>query len=182
MQPAASQSPQPSASSLQPSNTQAASSLPGQTGLQEQSRKKHQPVNTVSPASNPPTSLQPPAFPPHSLSSVNHPKGNVSSQSTQIPQSSQLSSIPPLPHHSASQPLLHLQQPMSSTPNQLQQPMQTNPHLSLQPPLPRQPRPPMTFPHQVHHQMGPNVGFQHSGLPQLHHPQSTYHVSLFLKF
>lgn len=176
VQPAASQSPQPSASPLQPSNTQAASSMPGQTGLQEQSRKKHQPVNTVSSASNPPTNLQPPAFPPHSLPSINHQKGNVSSQSIQIPlpQSSQLPNIPPVPHHSASQPLLHLQQPMSATPNQLQQPVQTNPLLPLQPPLPRQPRPPMTFPHQVHPQMGPNVGFQHS-LPQLHHQQPTYH-------
>ncbi|KAL3529278.1 hypothetical protein ACH5RR_008600 [Cinchona calisaya] len=183
VQPAASQNPQPSKSPIQKSNIQTASSLPSKIGLQDQTinQEPSQPATTVSSASVLPSNLQPPSLPSHPLQSAQQLKGNIPNQLTQMPlrQASQLPNMPHLSHHASSHLPSHLQPPMPSSSNQLQQPMQTTsiPHLApLQPPLPTQQRPPMpTFPHHGHSQIGVNVGFQHSGAPQLNHSQPVYH-------
>ncbi|XP_027126917.2 uncharacterized protein [Coffea arabica] len=183
VQPAASQNPQPSKSPIQQSNIQTSSPVPGPTIKQEPNIKQEQnlPATTVSSASVLPSNLQPPSFPSHPSQSTQQPKGHIATQPTQMPirQSSQLPNMSHLPHHAAAQPPSHLQAPIPSASNQLQQPMQTTSvsHLPpLQPPLPTQQRPPMPgFPHQGQSQMGLNVGFQHSSAPQLHPSQPVYH-------
>ncbi|CAA0837243.1 hydroxyproline-rich glycoprotein family protein [Striga hermonthica] len=123
------------------------------------------------------------------------PKAHLAAQSTQMsmppgpPQSSQalnitqlpsqLTNLTQLPQHSVFQPSVPSLPPQSQ-----QQPMQSsgNPYLPLQqplqPPLPPHMRGPMPgFPHQVHGQMGPNMGFQHPGGPPMLNPQQhMFHV------
>ncbi|XP_010265129.1 PREDICTED: YLP motif-containing protein 1 isoform X2 [Nelumbo nucifera] len=173
-------------------NVQAAHSLPIQVGQQDQAsasqtqipvRKQHQnqPAMPLPPASVPPVTHQSQPMPSHSLQKVQQAKGHLNSAMTSmsLPQSSQIHAIPSLPLHSAPQmpPLLPPQLPAISS--QSQQSMQTTgvPHLPLQPPLPPQPRPPSMppFPHQLHSQMGPNLGYQPSGAPQPHLSQPTFH-------
>ncbi|KAA8542710.1 hypothetical protein F0562_023791 [Nyssa sinensis] len=136
----------------------------------------------ISSAAAPPINLQSQSLPSHPLQSVQQPKGHPTAQASQmsLPQSSQIPSVPPLSLHAASQALSLLQPPMPTPSTQTQQPLQTSGilHLPLQPPLPPQPRPPSvpSFPHQLHSQLGPNAGFQHSGAPQLHHSQPMFHL------
>ncbi|XAR51287.1 hypothetical protein NMG60_11005881 [Bertholletia excelsa] len=185
---------QPATQSVPPSqqaNIQVTPALPGQNGLQDQTntpqvptpvRRQHQnpAVMPIPSSSAPPSSLQPQPLPSHALQSVPHPKGHVSAQATPmtLPQSSQFTNIAPLPLHPASQ-LPPLQPPMSTSSNQMQQPLQTSSiqHLPLQPPLPPQPRPSMqAFPHQPQSQMGQALNFQQSGAPQMHHSQPMFHL------
>ncbi|KAK3009693.1 hypothetical protein RJ639_014799 [Escallonia herrerae] len=191
VQPAASL-PQQSAQPVQQPNIQATPSLPGQIGSQDQTsisraqnpirkQQENQPVMPVSSTSVPPSNIPPQSLASHPTLSVQQPRGHLTAQATPVslPQSSQAFNMPPLPIHSASHPSSHLQTPMPTS-DQLQQPVQTStiPHMMLQPPMPPQPRPTSApaFPYQVHlPQMGVNTAFQHSGAPQLHHPQHMFH-------
>ncbi|CAK7349719.1 unnamed protein product [Dovyalis caffra] len=192
IQPAAPQQPQQSAQPSQQPNIQAAHLSPGQGGLQDQTsasqsqpplRKQHQsqPAMPTSAPSGPPVNLQSPPLPSHPLQMPQQPKGHMNPQVTpmSVTQSSQLPNLPPAPSHSVSQPLPIHQTQMSSVSSQLQQPLQTAgiSHLPLQPPLAPQPRPPVpSFHHQYGQQMGPNMGYQHTGAP--HHPsQPMFHSS-----
>lgn len=199
IQPAVSQhAQQPVQPAHQPS-IQAAPSMPNQVGSQEQTsasrtqipgRKQPQEQPTMPPitsASVPTVNLQSQPIPSHPPQTIQQPKGHPNVQFTplSLPQTSQLSNVPPLPIHSASQTssLVPPQIPIAS--GQMQPPLPTTgiPHMHPQPPLPPQPRPHSmpNFHHQPSSQMGPNVGFQHSGAPQhsggpqLHHPQTMYH-------
>ncbi|XP_022881161.1 leucine-rich repeat extensin-like protein 5 [Olea europaea var. sylvestris] len=122
-------------------------------------------------------------MPSHPLQLVQQPKGPIGAQSTSmsLPQSSHVPNISQLPHRSAPQPPSHLQAPMPSASTQSQQPMQnTGPQYPplqppQQPPLPPLPRPQMSsFGHQLHPQLGPNMGFQHPGGPPMHHSQHMF--------
>ncbi|KAK3003039.1 hypothetical protein RJ639_018795 [Escallonia herrerae] len=184
--------PQQSVQPVQQPNIQAAPSLPGQIGSQDQTsisraqnpirnQQENQPVMPVSSTSVPPSNIPPQSLASHPTLSVQQPRGHLTAQATPVslPQSSQAFNMPPLPIHSASHPSSHLQTPMPTS-DQLQQPVQTStiPHMMLQPPMPPQPRPTSApaFPYQVHlPQMGVNTAFQHSGAPQLHHPQHMFH-------
>ncbi|KAJ8553436.1 hypothetical protein K7X08_024114 [Anisodus acutangulus] len=177
--------PQPSVSQLPQSNVQTTPSLPGQIGIQEQTRKQQQnlPTPAVASASHPPSNLQSQSLPSHPLQSVQQQKGHIGAQAPAIslPQTSQVPNMAPLPRHSAAPLPSHLQQQMPSASPKLEQPMQTsgNQHLGMQPQLPPQVRPTMQpFPHQVHPHMGPNVGYPQSGPTQHHHSQPPYHPSL----
>ncbi|XP_052179576.1 cleavage stimulating factor 64-like [Diospyros lotus] len=190
IQPTASQL-QPPTESLQPvqqAHIQASPALPGQNGLQDQTsasqapvpiRKQHKTPLMPILSTSPPLNLPSQSLSSHGLQSAQQPKGHISSQAlpVSLSQSSQVLSIPPPPLHSVSQPP-PLQPPMPVGSTQLQQPSQTSgmQHLALQPPLPPQPRPP--FSHQLHSQMGPNMGFQQSGAPQLHHSQPMFHAGM----
>ncbi|XP_057956630.1 cleavage stimulating factor 64 isoform X2 [Malania oleifera] len=192
--PPMSQQPQLSAQAAQPPpNIQATHQLPGQVSVQDQTsasqtqipaRKQHQnqPANPISSSSVPTANLQSQPMPSHPLQTVQQPKGHLNAQATpvSIPQSTQIPNISPLPpFHSASQSPSLLQPPLITVSGQLHQPLQSAsiPQLPLQPPLPPQPRPLVmqTLPHHFHSQMGPNVGFQHSGAPQLHYSQPMFH-------
>ncbi|KAK9278324.1 hypothetical protein L1049_027889 [Liquidambar formosana] len=194
IQPAVSQPSQQTVKPVQQPSIQAAHSSPGQVGLQDQTsasqtqipvRKHHQnqPTMPISSTSLTTNNLQPQSMPSHPPQAVQQPKGhlNVQGMPMSLPLSSQISNVPSLPIHSASHPA-SLQPPMPTASSQLQQPLQTTglPHLPLQPPLPPQPRPPSmpTFHHQPPSQMGPNMGFQHSGAPQLHHSQPIFHSGI----
>ncbi|XP_021658630.2 pollen-specific leucine-rich repeat extensin-like protein 3 isoform X2 [Hevea brasiliensis] len=190
IQPPATQPPQQSSQPSQQSNIQAARSLAGQV-LQDQTlasqtqppmRKQHQnqPSISMSSTSVSPPSLQSQPMPSHPLQTPQLAKGHPNPQVTPIsvPQSSQLPNIPP-PLHSASQPQPLHQPQMPTVSTQLQQPLRTTgiAHPPLQPPLPPQARLPSvpSFHHQCGPQMGPNVGFQHSGAQ---HPlQPMFHSS-----
>ncbi|XP_059661652.1 cleavage stimulating factor 64 [Cornus florida] len=175
------QHPQQSAQPAQQSNIHVAHSLPGisasETPNPIRKQQQNEPLIQISSAAAPPINPHSQSLPSHPLQSVQQPKGHHNGQAStmSLPQASQIPNTPPLPIHSASQPPSLLQPPIPTATTQLQQPLQTSgiPHLPQQPPLPPQPRPPSmpVFPHQVHSQMGPNVGFQHSGAPQLHHSQ-----------
>ncbi|KAK2987544.1 hypothetical protein RJ640_021598 [Escallonia rubra] len=191
VQPAASL-PQQSVQPVQQPNIQAAPSLPGQIGSQDQTsisraqnpirkQQENQPVMPVSSTSVPPSNIPPQSLASHPTLSVQQPRGHLTAQATPVslPQPSQAFNMPPIPIHSASHPSSHLQTPMPIS-DQMQQPVQTStiPHMMLQPPMPPQPRPALApaFPYQVHPpQMGVNTAFQHSGAPQLHHPQHMFH-------
>lgn len=189
IQPAESQHPQPAPRP----NSQTGHSMPIQVSLPDTSAsqtqislRNQQQQQTAIPATSgtgPTTNHQPLSMPLHAPHSAVQPKGHLSVQATQmsLPQSSHIPDVPPLPLHSGSQPLSLHQPQMSNTSNQLQQTLQTTgfPHLPLQPPLPQQPRPHSmpNFHHQLTPQMGPNLGFQHSGPPQMHHSQPMFHVS-----
>ncbi|CAA3005646.1 cleavage stimulating factor 64 [Olea europaea subsp. europaea] len=180
----ASQHSQPSPLPTQQPNIQPASSFPGQTG-QNQTRKPQQNQTVISGTS---VSIHPPvpqsqSMPSHPLQLVQQPKGPIGAQSTSmsLPQSSHVPNISQLPHHSAPQPPSHLQAPMPPASTQSQQPMQnTGPQYPplqppQQPPLPPLPRPQMSsFGHQLHPQLGPNMGFQHPGGPPMHHSQHMF--------
>ncbi|KAM3268706.1 proline-rich proteoglycan 2 [Capsicum chacoense] len=175
---------QPSVSQLPQSNVQTAPSLPGQIGIQEQTRKQqqNQPAPTVPSASLPPSNLQSTSMPSHPLQSMQQHKGHIGAQATPIslPQTSQVPNMSQLPRHSAAPLPSHLQQMHPASPK-LEQPMQTsgNQHLPMQPQLPPQVRPSMQpFPHQVHPHMGPNPGYPQSGATQHHHSQPAYHPAL----
>ncbi|XVE64051.1 hypothetical protein DITRI_Ditri07aG0070200 [Diplodiscus trichospermus] len=187
IQPPASQQSLQSAQPTQP-NIQPAQSLPNQVGLQDQAaasqiqppvRKQHQTQTgtQISAAAVSVANLQSQPIPPHSLQTPQQTKGHLNPPMS-LPQSSQLPNVPPLPLHSPSQPPPHHQTHMPTASSQLQQPLQTSgiPHMPLQPPMPPQARPPSvpTFHHQYAPQMGPNVGFQHPGVPQ-HLSQPMFH-------
>uniref|UniRef100_A0A5B6YG98 Cleavage stimulating factor 64 n=1 Tax=Davidia involucrata TaxID=16924 RepID=A0A5B6YG98_DAVIN len=192
IQPAVAQHPQQSAQPAQQPNIQGAHSLPGQVGLPDQTStsqtpnpvrkpQQNQPMMPISSATAPPVNLQSQSLPSHPLQSVHQPIGHPNAQASQmsLPQSSQIPSIAPLPLHSSLQQHSLLQPPMPTASTQMQPPLQTSGilHLPLQPPLPPQLRPPSvpSLPHQLHSQMGPTAGFQHSGAPQLHHSQPMFH-------
>ncbi|KAK6925258.1 Cleavage stimulation factor subunit 2, hinge domain [Dillenia turbinata] len=187
IQPATSQQSQQSLQPVQQPNIQVtrASPVPGQVGLQEQSnssqmpvRKQHQyqPVNSISTSSVPTGNLPIQSLPSHSLPSMQQPMGHLHAQVTPMPppQPSQVLSTLSPSLQSTSQPPA-LQSPMLPTSSQLQQPLQTPgfPHVPLQPPLPPQPRPHSmsVFPHQLHSQNAPSVGFQQSNAPPMHPSQ-----------
>ncbi|KAL2543835.1 hydroxyproline-rich glycoprotein family protein [Forsythia ovata] len=181
----ASQNSQPSPLPTHQPNIQPASSFPSQIG-QNQTRKPqpNQNVTSGTSVSIPPPIPQSQSMPSHPLQSIQQTKGPIGAQSTSIslPQSSQVPNISQLPHHSAPPPPTHLQAPMPSASTQSQQPMQNvgpqYPPLQQpqQPPLPPLPRPQLSsFAHQVHPQLGPNMGFQHPGGPPLHHSQHMFH-------
>ncbi|KAK0588057.1 hypothetical protein LWI29_033664 [Acer saccharum] len=191
IQPPATQHPQQPAQPLLQTNIQAAHSLPSQVGLQDQTnasqaqssiRKQHQsqPTMPISSASIPAVNLQSQTMHSHPLQMPQQPKGPLNPTATpmSLPQSSQLSNMPPLPHHSASQPPSLHQSQMPTASSQLQQSLQSAglPHMPLQPPLPPQPRPSQMppFHHQYPPQMGPNMGYQHPGAQQ-HPSQSVFH-------
>lgn len=138
-----------------------------------------------------PTKPQPEHMPSHPLQPLQRPKAHLGAQSTPMPiaQSSQVPNLSQLPQHTASRPpsLHHPSMPSLSTQSQPSLPNTGSQYMPLQPPLqpplPLQPRPPMSgFPHQAQPQMRPNVGFQHPTGPQMHHSQHMYHVSLLLFF
>ncbi|KAJ4713399.1 cleavage stimulating factor 64-like [Melia azedarach] len=183
VQPPALQQPQQSAQLLQQPNIQSAQTLPVQeqpsvSQTQTSIRKPHQnqPAMPVSSASVPAVNLQSQPMHSHQLQVPQQPKGHLNPPVTtmSLPQSSQISNMPPIPHHSASQPPALHQPQMPTASNQLQQPLQSTgpPHMPLQPPLPPQPRP--SFHHQYAPHMGPNVGFQHPGAQQ-HPSQPVFH-------
>ncbi|CAI9113569.1 OLC1v1014194C2 [Oldenlandia corymbosa var. corymbosa] len=169
VQPVPLQNLQQSASSKLPSNIQAASPLPGQISVPEQTRKQlqNQAGSGVSSTSGLPSHIQSPSYPSHLQS-----KGHIANQqSMPLPQVAQLPNVPPLSHHATSQPPSILQTPMPTASNPLQ-----SSHMPLQPPPPSHLRPPMSgFSHQVPNQIGVTAGFQHSGAPPLHHSQPIYH-------
>ncbi|KAK6921176.1 Cleavage stimulation factor subunit 2, hinge domain [Dillenia turbinata] len=183
IQPATSQQSQQSLQPVQQPNIQVP--IPGQVGLQEQSnasqipaRKQHQyqPANSISTSSVPTGNLPPQSLPSHSVPSMQQPMGHLNAQVTPmpLPQPSQVLSTTSIPLQSASQPPA-LQPPMLPTSSQLQQPLQTPgfPHVPLQPPLPPQPRPQSmpAFPHQLHSQNAPSVGYQQSNAHPIHPSQ-----------
>lgn len=187
--PAASHHPQQSVQPPQQSNVQAASPLPGQIGLQDQTNasqapnpvsKPNQPVMPVSYPSVPSSNIHSQPWPSHPLQSVQQPKGHFNAQATamSLPQSTQMQNMPQPHLHSASQQHSLLQHPMPTISTQ-SQPLQTSDisRMQLQPSLPAQARPHSmsAFGHQLHSQMGPNAGFQHSGAPQMHHSQPMFH-------
>ncbi|XP_059303374.1 cleavage stimulating factor 64 [Lycium ferocissimum] len=185
IQPTGALNPQPSASQLPQSNVQTTPSLPGQIGIQEQTRKQQQiqPAPIVPSASLPPSNLQSPSLPSHQLQSVQQQKGHIGqAPPISLPQTSQVPNMAPLPRHSAAPLPSHLQQQMPPASPKLEPPMQTSgtQHLPMQSQLPPQVRPPMQpFPHQVHPHMGPNVGYQpQSGATQHHHSQPPYHPAM----
>ncbi|KAJ0106117.1 hypothetical protein Patl1_19131 [Pistacia atlantica] len=192
IQPSPVQHSQQSAQPLQQSNIQATHSLPSQAGLPDQTsasqtqtsiRKQHQnqPAMPISSTSIPAVNLQSQPMHSHAAQMPQQPKGHLNPPVApmSLPQSSQVSNMPPLAHHSASQPPSLHQPQMSTASSQLPQQLQSTglPHLPLQPPLPPQPRPSSvpSFHHQYAPQMGPNMGFQHPGA-QNHPSQSMYHV------
>ncbi|XP_037491862.1 LOW QUALITY PROTEIN: cleavage stimulating factor 64 [Jatropha curcas] len=191
IQPAAPQQPQQSSQPPQQSNIQATQPLPGQVALQEQTvasqtqppmRKQHQNQPSMPmPSTSAPPSHQSQPMPSHPLQTPQLPKGHLNPQVTPIPvpQSSQLPNVAPPLHSAQQQPPLHQPQ-MSTVSTQLQQPLQTTGihHMPLQQPLPPQARVSSvpSFHHQYGPQMGPNVGFQHSGAHQ-HPSQPMFHSS-----
>ncbi|XP_065860722.1 cleavage stimulating factor 64 [Euphorbia lathyris] len=185
--PAATQQPQQSSQPSQQSNVQPTHPLPGPKQEQkvvpqiQPPVRKHQNQNSmpVSSTAVHPSNLQSQSMSSHPLQTPQQPKGHLNPQMTpmSVPQSSQLPSIALPPLHSASQPPTLHQPQMPNVSTQLQQPLHTTgiPHLSMQTPMPPQPRLPSgpSFHHQYGPQMGPNVGFQHGG-PQ-HPSQSMFH-------
>ncbi|GER44168.1 prolinerich protein [Striga asiatica] len=190
--------PQPPPISNQKPNIQPTSSFPGQTSPNQVRNQQPNQIPSQNPNQTMlPRNPHPQPAPPNPqsqptlsrpLQPQQQPKAHLVAQSTQMsmppgpPQSSQslnitqlpsqLTNPTQLPQHSVFQPSV------PSLPPQSQQPMQSsgNPYLPLQqplqPPLPPQMRGPMPgFPHQVHGQMGPNMGFQHPGGPPMHNPQ-----------
>ncbi|CAA2961388.1 cleavage stimulating factor 64-like isoform X2 [Olea europaea var. sylvestris] len=166
-------------------NIQPASSFPGQI-RQNQTRKLQlsQTVISGTSVSIPTPVPQSQSMPSQPFQSVQQPKGPIGAQSTSmlLPQSSQVPNISQLPHHSAPHPPSHLHAPMPSASTQSQQPMQNmGPQYPpsqppQQTPLPTLSRPQISsFGHQVHPQLGPNMGFQHPGGPPLHHSQHAFH-------
>ncbi|KAG8379942.1 hypothetical protein BUALT_Bualt07G0142100 [Buddleja alternifolia] len=178
---------QPPAISNQQSNIQAASSVSGQIG--QNTMGKRQPVQTMASNSQsqtvpPPNPQTQPMKPIQSHPLQQEPKAHFGAQSTpmSIPQSSQVPYMSQLPQHISSPPPSHHQSHMPSLSTQSQQSVQNigSQYLPLQPPLqpplPPQPRPQMpAFPHQVHAQMGPNLGFQQPSGPQYHSQQQMFH-------
>lgn len=180
-------SPQPSPPVQQTNVTQ--STTPNHVGLPDQAnvsqaqvsvrKQQNQPSLPIA-STSPAQSLYSQPVPPHA---VEQPRGPLNSQANQVPhpQSSQVPNMPPPPIHSGSQPPSVHQPPMPPVPGHLQQPMQTTgiSHHLLQPPLPPQPRPPIQMQYQP--SMGPNVNFQNAGIPQMHHSQPMFHVSLNIR-
>ncbi|GAA0179788.1 hypothetical protein LIER_42225 [Lithospermum erythrorhizon] len=169
VQPAGTQNLQPSPAPTPQSHVHSAPLSQGQAGVQDQTRKKQQiqPVIPELSASIPQT------LPLNSLSSSHQPNVHMISHPAPVslPQVSQVSNVPSVPHHSSSVPS-HLQSPMLPS-SQLQQSMQSSGIPHLQPPLPSQPRSQnQGFPHQHHPQQ--NMGFQHPGGPQFHHSQPIF--------
>lgn len=174
------QNPQPPAVPTQQPNIQASAPISGPIG-QNQIRKQQpaQMMPNVQAQPIPPTKPQPEHMPSHPLP-LQRPKGPLGGQSTPmpIPQSSQVPNLPQLPQHTGPRaPQLH-HPPMPSLSTQPQASLANtgSQYMPLQPPLPMQPRPPMSgFPHQAQAQMRPSVGFQHPTGPQMHHSQHMYH-------
>ncbi|KAJ4954434.1 hypothetical protein NE237_011217 [Protea cynaroides] len=175
IQQALSPHPQQTAQPGQQPNIQAAQPLPVPVGQQDQSsasqaqiqlRKLHlnQPAIPIPSSSVPPVTLQSQSMPSHALPTVQQAKGHLHAPVTSMT-------------HSLSSQMHNINLPNVSS--QQQQSLQTSgiPLMPLQPPLPQQPRPPSmpTYPHQLNSHMGPSLGFQHSGAPQPHLSQSTYH-------
>ncbi|XP_007036531.2 PREDICTED: cleavage stimulating factor 64 [Theobroma cacao] len=188
IQPPAPQHSQQSAQPPPQPNLQPAQSLPVQVGLQDlaaasqtqppiRKQYQNQTVTQIPSAAVPAANLQSQSMPPHSLQTPQQTKGHLNPPMS-LPQSSQLPNVPSVPLHSSSQPPHHHQTHLPTASSQLQQPIQTTgiPHMPLQPPMPPQARPTSvpTFHHQYAPQMGPNVGFQHPGVPQ-HPSQPMFH-------
>lgn len=164
-------------------------SFSGQVGTHDQAGVsqtqpplRKQPIAPASSASALLSNIQSQPMPLHPLQPPQPTKGHLSTPLTH-PQPSQVPSMPQGSIHSSSHPPIHQNQ-MSASSNQMQPPLQSS-GISLmppQPPLPSQPRPPVsTFHHQYPPQMTPNIGFQHPGAPQ-HHSQPMFHVSSLLYF
>ncbi|RWR76316.1 protein enabled-like protein [Cinnamomum micranthum f. kanehirae] len=116
----------------------------------------------------------------NSIQTIHQARGHLSTQPTTMsfPHPSQIHNPPLPPLHSPPQSSAHQSQ-LRSVASQAQQPLQTagilhQPLQQLQPPLPPQPRPPsmQLFPHQIHSQMAPNLGFPP---PQQLQSQSIFH-------
>ncbi|CAN6577922.1 unnamed protein product [Malus baccata var. baccata] len=134
IEPPTSHNSQQSTQPTQQPSTQAAPSLPGQVGLQDQTgpsqvqappRKQYQnqPAMPSSSAGAPSINVQSQPMPSRPLQNPQQPKGNLYPQMnpTSLPQSSQLPNMPAHPLHSSSQiPSLHQTQ-MSAASGQLQQ-------------------------------------------------------------
>ncbi|XP_042509124.1 cleavage stimulating factor 64-like [Macadamia integrifolia] len=175
IQQALSQQPQQTAQPGQPLNIQAAQSLPVPVGQQDQSsasqtqiqsRKLHQnhPAMPIPSGYVPPVTLQSQSMPSHALPTVQQTKGHLNAPVTSVT-------------HSVSSQMHNIHLPNVSS--QQQQSLQISgvPLMPMQPPLPQQLRPPSMppYPHQLNSHMGSSLGFQHSGAPQSHISQSTYH-------
>ncbi|XP_038993518.1 cleavage stimulating factor 64-like isoform X1 [Hibiscus syriacus] len=190
IQPPVSQQSQSQQSSQQPPmpNIQPAKSFQGQLGLQDQTapsqtqpplREQHQNQagTQISAASVPAATFPSQPMTQHSLQTPRQMKGHLNPP-VPLPQSSQLPNVPSLPLHPSSQPQHHQQTHMPMASGQLQQSLQTTgiSHMPLQPPMAQQARPSSvpTLHHQYTPQMGPNVSFQHPGVPQ-HHSQPMFH-------
>lgn len=167
-------------------NIQASTPVSGQNQIRKQqlnlSIASHPPSQSL-----PPPNPQPQSMPSHPIQQTLPTKGHISAQSApmSLPQPSQVPGLAPLPQHTAPQPPPLHQLPIPSLSTQSQQPLpnSSSQYMPHQPPLPQQPRPPMSmpgFPHQAQPQMGPNSGFQHPSGPQMHHSQHMFHVSLNL--
>lgn len=179
--PVTQQQPQQSAPPPQQPSIQAAPSIPSQLGSQDQeisSQAQIPPRKQISTAN-----ISTQSTPSQSQQTSQQHKGHLNAQPSPflLPQPSQIVNVPPPSLHSAPQPqsLLPPQMPPAPSTQMQQPPSHTNsfPNISLQPPLPPQPRPPsmMNLPHQFHSQAGPNVGFQNAGPPQLHPSQPMFH-------
>lgn len=165
-------------------NIQASAPVSGQNQIRKQ--QLNQPIASHPPSQSlPPPNPQPQSMPSHPLQQTLPPKGHISAQSApmSLPQPSQVPGLAPLPQHTAPQPPTLHQLPIPSLSTQSQQPLPNSgsQYMPHQPPLPQQPRPPMSmpgFPHQqAQPQMGPNSGFQHPSGQQMHHSQHMFHVS-----
>ncbi|GAV75360.1 CSTF_C domain-containing protein/CSTF2_hinge domain-containing protein [Cephalotus follicularis] len=183
----ASQHPKQSAHPVAQSTIQAAPSVPIQASVLDQTsasqteapmrrHPQNQPVVPISSPSVIAVNYPSQSMPLHPLQTPQQPRGQMNPPVApmSLPQSSQLLSIPPLPLHSASQPPPLHQPQMPTASSQSQQPLQTSgiPHMSLQPPLPPQPRPlsMQSFHHQYAPQMGANLGYQHPSAQHLSQP------------
>ncbi|KAL6007484.1 hypothetical protein ACLOJK_032982 [Asimina triloba] len=158
---------QQSAQPGQQISAQATQSLPAQASSsqvqisarqQQQQQQPNQPFISIPPASVPAATLSSQNMP-HSLQTAQQVKIQLSSQ----PSSISASNIhnPPLPPHQQPAPSSMLQTQMPTNSSQGLQSLPPAGSLPLQPPLPPIPRPSMQpFTHQVHSQMGPNIGLQ----------------------
>ncbi|XP_043691127.1 cleavage stimulating factor 64 [Telopea speciosissima] len=175
IQQALSQQPQQTSQPGQQLNIQAAQSLPVPVGQQDQSsasqaqiplRKLHQnqPAMTVPSGSAPPVTLLSQSMPSHALPTMQQAKGHLNAPVTSLT-------------HSISSQMHNIHLPNVSSLQQQSLQIGGVPLMPPQPPLPQQPRPPSMppYPHQLNSHMGSSLGFQHSGAPQPHLSQSTYH-------
>ena len=160
-----------------PQSAQPGQQLNVQTGVHGQASLS-QPKSSISqqlpnqpfisvPSTAPPVTLPSQMAPSNSIQTVQQARGHLTTQPTTMSllHSSQIHNPPLPPLHSTPRPSAHQSQ-LPSVASQAQQPLQTagilhQPLQQLQPPLPPQPRPPsmQPFPHQIHPQMTPNLGF-----------------------
>ncbi|XXG53780.1 hypothetical protein AAC387_Pa03g1821 [Persea americana] len=160
-----------------PQSAQPGQQLNVQTGVHGQASLS-QPKSSISqqlpnqpfisvPSTAPPVTLPSQMAPSNSIQTVQQARGHLTTQPTTMSllHSSQIHNPPLPPLHSTPRPSAHQSQ-LPSVASQAQQPLQTagilhQPLQQLQPPLPPQPRPPsmQLFPHQIHSEMAPNLGF-----------------------